>query len=582
MISAIQQLLTNIFVFSNPNFNYNKINFKFQNLIFINKREKNDIIENYIPCLFIQEYEQSSKFLIFFHGNADDIFTSELFGQHLSENLKMNVILVEYPGYSIYKSEKSAETICQDSLKVYSFIKEKFKAKDEDIYIAGRSLGTGPAVYLASKEKPKTLILISPFKSIKSIKNAFISFFLLNIFQSIDIINKVSCPIIFIHGLNDPVIDLSHSKELVFESKKNQNEIENNLVINPQMTHNDIDIEKDIISKIIENLKEKPNSFPRHVFNLDNNIFKDLFDIPNPIQKHLFKLNMDMIKPTIFEINAKCALLLKDDRIAFGLDNSEIWIYNIDWCLNEREIIIKTKNNYPIKYMTQLKNNNLVVCDTINTYFYSLKKFKYKLLNYCNGNDKVKKVDQLNDSQIVILYEDSIKIMDEKLVKINEKIGKFTDLIVVSNKIIISNLKTIELIEYKNDNKLINIASINFNTINSIYSLIYLENKIIGLGKNELICIEDKDKYKYKKINHQIDAPSHIWKIDKYSFFIWNSNGRIIYYENINNGYIKINNINIENINSIIKLKDGSLIISKEKIKKEEIDNNDNPQCKIV
>jgi hypothetical protein len=57
----------------------------------------------------------------------------------------------KYPGYSIYKAEKNEEIICLDSLKIYSFIREKFKAKDEDIYIVVRTLGDGPAVYLASK-----------------------------------------------------------------------------------------------------------------------------------------------------------------------------------------------------------------------------------------------------------------------------------------------------------------------------------------------------------------------------------------------------------------------------------------------
>ena len=89
----------------------------------------------------------------------------------------MNVIIVEYPGYSIYFSEKSAETMFEDSLIVYEFIQKTFNAKNEDIYAVVRSLDTGPAVYLASIKTPKNLFLISPFKSIKSIKNAFLSFF---------------------------------------------------------------------------------------------------------------------------------------------------------------------------------------------------------------------------------------------------------------------------------------------------------------------------------------------------------------------------------------------------------------------
>ena len=81
----------------------------------------------------------------------------------------MNVIFVEYPGYSIYSAEKSENIIYDDSLIVYEFIIKKFDLKDENIYIIGRALGTGPAIYLSSIKNPKALFLISPFKSIKSL-----------------------------------------------------------------------------------------------------------------------------------------------------------------------------------------------------------------------------------------------------------------------------------------------------------------------------------------------------------------------------------------------------------------------------
>jgi len=575
----IRQYVTNMFVFYNPSFNYNNINFQSKNLIFIDKGKNKDDITNYIPCLFIQEYEQSSKFLIYFHGNSDDIFTSELFCQHLCENLKMNVIIVEYPGYSIYKAEKSAEIICQDSLKVYSFIKEKFKAKDEDIYVVGRSLGTGPAVYLASKEKSiKSLILISPFKSIKLIKNAILSFFLLDIFKSIDIIGNVSCPILFIHGLNDPLIDFTHSEELFTKSDNKNNQ--NDLILNPEMTHNDFDVEKDIFSQILKFIKDNPNSFPKKAFNLDDTNFKNLFKIPIPTQKFLFKENINSSKPTKFELKAKCALLLNDGRIAFGLKNSNILVYNIDWSLNEKEIEINLNNGYPILYMTQLKNNNLVVCDPINVHFYSLSKYRSKLISSHNMNDKVKKVVQINDKEIIILCEDSIKLIDDNFKVISLKNEKCNDLIISSNRIVISKFDRIEIFEFLNK-KLVSIDNVEFKSIDSIYSLINMDNIVVALGKNEYLIIDIK-KLDYQRYNHQINNPSHIWKIDINSFLIWNDIGNIIYYEYNNMKFIEnqIYTINSKKITSIIKLFDGSLIITNDtKVSKEEENENN---CKFM
>ena len=369
-----------MFVFNNPKFNYSEINLQTKKLIFIEKINNNENINNYIPCLFIPEFKNSSKFLIFFHGNADDIFTSELFCQYFSEKLRMNVLIVEYPGYSIYNAEKNAQVMCEDSLIVYDYIKKTFGAKDEDIYVVGRSLGTGPAVYLSSKRKPRNLFLISPFKSIKSIKNAFLSFFLLDIFKSIDIIDRIECQIFFIHGRNDPLIDYTHSEELFSKSKNIDEENKNKLIINPEMTHNDIDIEKDIFNQIKNNFGENPELFPKNSYNLNDDNFKNLFDYPVPIQKHLFKLNISLSNPTKFIIKAKCACKLNDGRVAFGLGNSSILVYNIDWSLNEIELKININSGYPISFITQLKNKTFVACDAFNIYFYTLKKYKYEFL----------------------------------------------------------------------------------------------------------------------------------------------------------------------------------------------------------
>lgn len=581
MMTNVREVLTNMFVFCNPYFDYNKINLKTKNIIYVPKGDNKEDLKNYIPCLFIPEYEQSSKFLIYFHGNSDDIFSSELFCQYFSEKLNMNVIIVEYPGYSIYNSEKSAETICEDSLKVYDFVKEKFNKKDEDIYVIGRSLGTGPAVYLASNEKVKIkkLFLISPFKSIKSIKNALLSFFLKDIFKSIDIIDKVKCQIFFIHGKNDPLIDFSHSEELNLKSGNTNGQDKNILILNPEMTHNEFDVEKDIFNQILQNWKEDPQSFPKYTYNLDDKKFRNIFDIPVPFQKYFFKLNINLKKPTIFEKSAKCAFLLNDGRIAIGLGSSEVIIYNIDWCLNERELNIKTNNNFPITFMTQLRNNNFVVCDSINVYFYSLGKFKYKLIDSYNCNNKIKKVDQLESNEIIILTNDSIEILDDKFKQINEIKGNYIDLEVISSKIIISNSYSIEINEIINK-MMINIEKIDFKSINSINSIIKLNNKnFVILGKNKFIKY-NLDNFEGTETEHNIEDPSNICGIDNDSFLIWNKNGKVYYIEN--NVISCIHSINSKNISSIIKLSDGSLIITKDSvIKHEALVNNNNEDCKL-
>jgi acetyl esterase/lipase len=81
----------------------------------------------------------------------------------------MNVLIVEYPGYSIYKGEKSADAVLEDSVAVFDFLTENLKVEAENIIVFGRSIGSAPATYLCSERKPGALVLMSPFTSIRAV-----------------------------------------------------------------------------------------------------------------------------------------------------------------------------------------------------------------------------------------------------------------------------------------------------------------------------------------------------------------------------------------------------------------------------
>lgn len=47
----------------------------------------------------------SSKLLIYFHANAEDIILSHELLDYLRALLRCNVLAMEYPGYGLYKEE---------------------------------------------------------------------------------------------------------------------------------------------------------------------------------------------------------------------------------------------------------------------------------------------------------------------------------------------------------------------------------------------------------------------------------------------------------------------------------------------
>ena len=251
--------LSNFSLFPIPSYEYGKqaeISIERQKILFIPKTLLNGEID-YIPCFFsnIIQIGYRSNFLILFHGNAEDIFLVSNFATAFELYIKMNVIVVEYPGYSIYKMSKNnegniEEMILNDSLIVYDKIKEIFGINDENIFIFGRSIGCAPASYLASKRNPGGLFLVSAFTSIKDVVNNH-SFnlggiFIKSSFETTKYINNVRCPVLLIHGMKDNLIPSEHSRSLYNQIKGRIKEY----ILRDDMTHNKYKLYEDIIIPI--------------------------------------------------------------------------------------------------------------------------------------------------------------------------------------------------------------------------------------------------------------------------------------------------------------------------------------------
>ena len=270
----------NNLVFPSPNFLYENLSNFNDELIYIPKPNN----QEHIPCILLLDHSghQSKNFLLIFHGNAEDIFQARKLGTKLRESLYMNILIIEYPGYGIYQSsEKSSETILENTTIIYDFIKKTFKITDENIFIFGRSIGTSPAIYTASKRNPNALFIISAFTSLKSVAGhlvGILKFLLKDRFNSIDYIKNVKCPILMIHGQSDSLIPFKETLIL----KENCNcPVEINLP--ERMTHNDFDIDEDIIIPIVDFI-QKNCDVDKEKIQFDEE-FKNYFNMPNEILK---------------------------------------------------------------------------------------------------------------------------------------------------------------------------------------------------------------------------------------------------------------------------------------------------------
>jgi len=237
-----------IFPAPNKRKNFNLKYYK-NHLIFVPKKDKDNKVIH-IPCYFEEPrtIEGCNKYILYFHGNAEDIFSSDYIIDILVNNLQYNVIAVEYPGYSIYHQDKCAKEIEKDCLTVYDYLVNEIGIKQENIVVCGRSIGSGPAVYLAANRSPSSLILISPFKSIKEVVASMIgvfNFIVADRFNNYKRINRVICPTLMIHGQKDSLISFTHSIDLC---KRISGPYE--LVLPEEMDHNTFNKYDDIILPI--------------------------------------------------------------------------------------------------------------------------------------------------------------------------------------------------------------------------------------------------------------------------------------------------------------------------------------------
>ena len=121
----------------------------------------------------------------------------------------------------------------------------------ENVILVGRSLGTGVAIQLATKNSAlRGLITISAYTSIRdvayNVAGSISKILIPDVFRNIKIIKELTVPILFIHGEKDKIIPHIHSKELFDQCISSKKRME----LRSSMDHNRCKFEKDILEPI--------------------------------------------------------------------------------------------------------------------------------------------------------------------------------------------------------------------------------------------------------------------------------------------------------------------------------------------
>ncbi|HOY69601.1 MAG TPA: alpha/beta hydrolase [Methylotenera sp.] len=158
-----------------------------------------------------------------FHGNAESLVSVER-QVPMFQAQGYSVMAWDYAGYGQSENCWSSEQgILHDAEIAYLWLVAQTQLP---IVIYGRSVGSGPAVYIASKYAVQKLLLVSPYDTLANVAAENMPFFVpvryLMRFplDSTQWIKHVKAPIYAIHGLTDTLIKPARALKLFGQAKQ--------------------------------------------------------------------------------------------------------------------------------------------------------------------------------------------------------------------------------------------------------------------------------------------------------------------------------------------------------------------------
>ena len=160
--------------------------------------------------------ENPKGIIVYYHGNAGDLSRWGSICSFFVEH-DYDVLVWDYRTYGKSTGKLSEEAMYEDAKLMYKKVQEWYP--EEKIVVYGRSIGTGLATFVASKNNPKRLILETPFYDFMSLVKEKVPYLpvgkmLRYKFNNGKHVDDVKCRIVIIHGDQDGIVPQSHGIKL--------------------------------------------------------------------------------------------------------------------------------------------------------------------------------------------------------------------------------------------------------------------------------------------------------------------------------------------------------------------------------
>ena len=156
---------------------------------------------------------------VYFVGNGEDLYSAALGADELRD-YGMLVIGVEHAGYGASDGPASVETLLAGATAVAHHARGLADELQVPLVAVGSSLGTFCAVHLAAEGLVDRLLLRAPPTSLLAVAKGHyawlpVGMFLRHRFDNLSKADRLSCPVLVLHGDRDHVVPLDLGQELV-------------------------------------------------------------------------------------------------------------------------------------------------------------------------------------------------------------------------------------------------------------------------------------------------------------------------------------------------------------------------------
>jgi hypothetical protein len=154
--------------------------------------------------------------LIYFGGNAEEVSWLAATGAGQSG---WSMLLMNYRGYGDSEGRPSEAWLFADALRLYDWAVGRPGVDGRRIVGMGRSLGSGVAIYLATRRTLAGLVLVTPFDSITAVAQRHYPFLpvrwlLRHPFDSLSRAGAIAVPTLMLVAGRDTIIPPAHAERL--------------------------------------------------------------------------------------------------------------------------------------------------------------------------------------------------------------------------------------------------------------------------------------------------------------------------------------------------------------------------------